>query len=207
MSLGQQTRKLTCRRREQVTLSGFYVGSNSTGLVHNEEMLDVGGGISLVENKDNTCNVVNRSTLNLHGVGLLRKTALGELEAAWIGDVPSQNASQALGTSVPRWNILSDGDAAKRLWASYREESPMSASNPPQGTLSLRGLLDIGQNIQDLGPGEVRLIGWSDGDLPGLSIKPAAPQAKRGILVIAHLRYGFGDSPQPDANLKTVAMP
>jgi hypothetical protein len=96
-------------------------------------------------------------------------------------------------------------DPAKPLWAGRREESPMSVLKPPPGALSLRGLLDLGQNYQDLDAGEVRLIGWSTDDLPGLSIKPTARQARRGILVIAHLGYGFGDPPQPDENLKTVA--
>ena len=51
MSLGQQIRKLTYRRGEQAVLLGFPVGSNSTGLVHSEEMFDAGGGISLARKR------------------------------------------------------------------------------------------------------------------------------------------------------------
>jgi len=236
MSFGDQARKLTCRRGDQVTLSGFPVDSNSTGLTHSEEMLDLGGEISLVENGDHTRSLVNRSVLNLHGVGLLRKTPLGTIEEAWIGEVPSQNASRGTSTSVPiglpiHWNLFDTTDPARPLWASQREESPMSASKPQPGTLSLRNLLDLGQGIetldvgkvrlvgqtldvgkvrlvgQTLDVGEVRLIGWSNDNLWGLSIKPAAPQARRGIVVIAHLGYGLGDPPRPDENLRTIDTP
>ena len=58
LSFGQQVRKLTCRRGEQLTLSGLPVGSNSTGLVHSEEMLDLGGGLSLLD-AGGTCRLVN----------------------------------------------------------------------------------------------------------------------------------------------------
>ncbi len=35
------------RRDQQITLSGFQVASNSTGLVHSEQMLDLGGSVQL----------------------------------------------------------------------------------------------------------------------------------------------------------------
>ena len=211
--LGPQISKLTCRRGDQVTLSGFPVNSNSTGLVHSEEMLDLGGGISLVKQGDNEWKLLNRSKLNLHGVGLLRKTPFG-VEEAWIGDVPAgatsipirAGNSQGVGTSVPtestdsaeapaQWNALDPSDAAKSLWAAQRERSPLSASNAAAGALSLHNLLVLAQDPLNLDAGEVRLIGWSTDDLPGLSIKPAAPQVRRGTVVIAHLDYGLGDPP------------
>ena len=213
MQLGQQVQKLTCRRGDQVTLSDFPVNSNSTGLVHSEEMLDLGGGISLVENSDHTWKLVNRSALNLHGVGLLRRTGLGK-EEAWIGDVPAAGTG-GMGTSVPikpptelpiHWKPLFDLDPAK-LWTSQREQSPLSALRTTSGALSLHSLLILAQDAQSLDAGEVRLIGWSTDDLPGLSIKPAAPQARRGILVVAHLGFGLGDPPAPDKNLNPDKNP
>jgi hypothetical protein len=46
------------------------------------------------------------------------------------------------------------------------------------------------------------LIGWFDQRIPGLEIKPAAPQSQHATLVIAHLRYGFGHDPRPDLNTR-----
>jgi len=197
MSLGQQFRKLTYRRGEQAVLTGFPVGSNSTGLVHSEEMLDAGGPISLARGADGAEQLVNRSALNLHGVGLVRKARSGELQTAWVGELPRTKSASGL-----QWNALSKTAAAEPLWARQREESPVSVSNPASGALSLRKVLDLGQDVQNLGVGETRLIGWSEDDLPGLAIEPAAPQTRRGIVVVAHLGYGFGAAPRPDVNTK-----
>ncbi len=207
MSLGQEVRSLTYRRDEAPRLLGFHVGSNSTGLTHSEEMLELGGGISLVESPDGSGRLLNRTGWKLQGAGLVRKTAAGELQTAWLGTVPPRG----LGTSVPseapsevrvEWTSLSGADATKPLWPQQRDGSPISESHPPPGALSLRGLLELGQNPKELDPGEVRLVAWSDDDLPGLWIEPAAPQARRGIVVIAHLGYGFGEAPRPDVNTK-----
>ena len=135
-------------------------------------------------------------------MGLLQKTPFG-VEEAWIGELPAGG----MGTSVPiqlpfQWNAIADLDDKKPVWATQREQSPLSASSTPAGSLSLRDLLLLGQDTQSLDAGEVRLIGWSTDDLPGLSIKPAAPQVRRGIVVIAHLGYGLGAPPRPDENLK-----
>jgi hypothetical protein len=203
ISLGQQTRNLTCRRGDHVTLSGLHVGSNSTGMVHSEEMLDLGGEIAISETADGTSSLVNRSTLSLHGVGLLRKTPSGDLQQAWLGDLPGMGTSvpisSPVGLPIP-WTTLSTTDLDTPLWPARREESPLSAQNAPADTLNLRRLLDLGQDLRSLDAGEVRLIAWSTDDLPGMSVTPAAPQTKRAILVIAHLAYGFGDPPQPDTD-------
>ena len=58
--------ELTCRRGDQVAFAtGFHVGSNSTGLVHSEELLDFGGGISLVKDGDRAWKLINRTELEL----------------------------------------------------------------------------------------------------------------------------------------------
>jgi hypothetical protein len=151
----------------------------------------------LVPGADGTEQLTNRSDLNLHGVGLLRKTRSGKLQAAWVGELPAAKSAGGL-----HWRTLSKAAAAKPLWTRQREASPISIAKSASGALNLRKLLDLAQDVQSLGAGETRLIGWSDDNLPGLAIEPAAPQTRRGILVVAHLGYGFGDAPQPDANTK-----
>jgi hypothetical protein len=206
MSLGQSLRRLTYRRGEQASLLGFPVGSNSTGLIHSEEMLDLDGGISLVEGRDGIRNLVNQTGLNLYGAGLIRKTASGELQTAWLGTVPPgprQKDNRRIGTSVPiEWKSLGDAKNTTQFWSQHRDESPVTSASPPPGTLNLRRLLDLGQNLEDLAPGDVRLIAWSDDELPGLSIEPAAPQARRAAIVVAHVAYGFGKTPKPDVNTR-----
>ncbi len=200
LSLGQQIRKLTYRRSEQAVLSGFPVGSNSTGLVHGEEMCDAGGGLSLVKNNDDAGQIFNRSSLDLHGVGLLWKTGENQWRAAWLGDVP--RAKSAVGF---RWTAIDAADRHKPIavWMHEREASPISATAAAAGSLNLRPMLELAQNVENLDAGEVRLIGWSDDDLPGLKIEPSSPQTRRGILVVAHLGYDCGERPRPDVNLRS----
>ena len=105
-------------------------------------------GISMSEGGDGTCRVVNRTGWKLHDAGLLRKTADGELQMAWLGTLPPSQSAQGLGTSVPsespvEWTTLVKAEAAKPLWPHERDDSPISATQPPPGTLSLRELLDL----------------------------------------------------------------
>jgi hypothetical protein len=39
-------------------------------------------------------------------------------------------------------------------------------------------------------PGDVRLVGWTDQRLPGMRIRPEAPQNFTYTLVVAHLKRG-----------------
>ena len=235
LSLGQSLRRLTYRRGEQVSLSGFPVGSNSTGLIHSEEMLDLGGGIVLIEDADGPPRLTNQTGLNLYGAGLMRKTASGELQTAWLGTLPpgtGGNGKRVQEASTPiEWQAFdateskavkkgtgsdpAGEDAAENggretpvplshtLWADEREQSPITAAKPPPGALNLRRLIELGQDPADLAPGEVRLIAWSDNELPGLTIDPAAPQSRRAAMVVAHLAYGLGDAPKADVNAKS----
>ena len=50
-------------------------------------------------------------------------------------------------------------------------------------------------------PGDVRLIGWTDQKLPGMKIRPEAPQNVTYTLVLAHLARGPLPPARPDRNL------
>ncbi|MCE5269599.1 MAG: hypothetical protein LLG00_17110, partial [Planctomycetaceae bacterium] len=207
MSLGEDVRSLVYHRDQSPSLSGFHVGSNSTGLVHSEEMFELGGEISLAEDAGGGVRVLNRTNWTLQGAGLVRKTADGQVQTAWLGTIPSAKSAPANRTSSDslrpesrvEWTPLSPTEQSKPFWAKQRDESPMSVARSLPGTLNLRQLLELGQDPASLQPGEARLVAWTDTDLPGLEIEPAAPQARRGIVVIAHLAYGLGNAPQPDA--------
>ena len=51
-------------------------------------------------------------------------------------------------------------------------------------------------------PGDVRLVAWIDEALPGMNVRPAAPQKRHLALVVANLRYGFREAPEPDENTR-----
>ena len=77
----------------------------------------------------------------------------------------------------------------------------MFAAGSTNTEVSLKQLFDIAQYREHLLPGDIRLIGWTDKDLPGLSIQPRASQSMVRTLVIAHLRYGDWADPRPDKNV------
>jgi hypothetical protein len=64
--------------------------------------------------------------------------------------------------------------------------------------LDLDELIVLAQAADDLELGEERLIAWCVDPIPGMAVQPAAPQVRRAALVVAHLRYGFGQDPQAD---------
>jgi hypothetical protein len=70
------------------------------------------------------------------------------------------------------------------------------------GQLTLGRLVDLASQRSALREGDVRLIGWVDQDLPGLTIYPQASQEAVRILVLAHLKRGGLPDAQRDANLK-----
>ncbi|MEO8494994.1 MAG: hypothetical protein ABI614_07980 [Planctomycetota bacterium] len=71
------------------------------------------------------------------------------------------------------------------------------------GELSLGRLVDLASLGLRLRPGDIRLVGWSEENLPGMAIRPAAAQEVRRNLFLVHLNRGPLTEPRPDVN--TVA--
>lgn len=68
------------------------------------------------------------------------------------------------------------------------------------GELSLGQLFDLASLELRLRPGDVRLVGWSDENLPGMAIRPSAAQEARRNLFVVHLQRGPLTQPRPDVN-------
>ena len=204
---------------KDVRVRGFHVTSNATGMVHSEQMVDLGGPIALEEDAAGGYQVANKTSFSLDGVGVIRCRGPNQLETAWIGSLES-GATASL-EFVP-WG---QGNPAGRLWEAERERLPLTTSGDHKGELELRGLLDLVEDhtgirprdsresldgddarvlhpgdLRRLQPGDMELIGWLDDEVPGLEVRPSAPQARRAALVVAHLAYGFGEDPKPDTN-------
>jgi hypothetical protein len=85
------------------------------------------------------------------------------------------------------------------LWDSHWEAEEPTASDPPPHVLRLRHLVHLAQHTRE--PGELRLVAWTDTEIPGLSIEPAASQARYGNVIIAHLRHAPQRPPRRDASV------
>ncbi|MES1213195.1 MAG: hypothetical protein ABUL64_01280, partial [Singulisphaera sp.] len=157
--------------RAPLSLTGLAVSSNATGMVHSEEMYPLAGGLSVRRAADgNSYRIRNRTGLNLRRAILVQ----GEGEAVSLG---------GLGPGVEAEFTL---QSMKALPVST--ERARNAASQDNDALSLSELVDLAQRTNE--PGELRLIAWTDDELPGLTIKPTPTQSRRAAVVVAHLSYG-----------------
>ncbi len=184
-------------RRE---LNDFQVSSNSTGMVHSEQLFDLGGSLSWSTPEGELPRLENKTALRLEGVAILRRR-LGDDEnvvdeTAWLGDVPAGRVVDV--------KFVADRGVAIGF---QRERSPLTSQEQHSGRLSLRRILDCAEDIESLEPGDVRLIGWREGGLAGVHIEPTSPEARRACVVVAHLQYAKGAPARPDLNVRTSGPP
>ncbi len=186
---GQASRNVLFRRDNAVHLTGYQILSNSTGMLHTEQMLDLGGGLELVNPDDLVPRVVNGTELLLQGALVMRRAKSGA-EYAWIGVLRPRQAA-----------ALDFRPAAGQ--PPRREQSPITADNPPLGTISLKSLVRLAEETHDLHEGDVRLVAWNEHEMPGMLIKPRSSQQRHATLVVANLRRALGPTPTKDANTRS----
>ncbi|MCA9268074.1 MAG: hypothetical protein KDA41_06365, partial [Planctomycetales bacterium] len=194
--LKDQTPSLaTLHRDKQVSLRGFNVRSNSTGMLHTEEMRHIGGGLVL-QREPRGDVIINKSKFPLRDVGLIRRrtgaqaSGAAAIEIAWIGELaPGTNEVVAFGP-------VTHARALIQQW----EESPTTSTQPVEGEVSLLRLLDLARDPRRLAAGDMKLIGWTDADLGGIELSPRATQATLRTLVVANLKYGAPGPPEVDEN-------
>ena len=75
------------------------------------------------------------------------------------------------------------------------------------GEVSLGQLIELASEQLQLGPGEMRLLGWTTAEIPGVAVRPAAAQAVRRTLFLVHLRQGDAPAPRPDLNRPADVAP
>jgi hypothetical protein len=177
-------------RGRDVRLRGFPVQSNSTNMVHSEQMYNLGDGIKLAGDDGSILKVFNGSELPVQGVGVYRRNDAGRVEGAWIGELPPKTAKTL--------NFQVMGDFPQRFdqW----NDSPTTSTQPPRGEVSLSRLIDLSVERLRLRQGDVRLVGWTDTDPKGLDIRPAASQEVFRTLVVSHLERAPLSEPQSDTN-------
>jgi hypothetical protein len=198
---GEERRNLRYVHGEEAMLQGVPVRSNSTTLMHSEEVFELGGKISLKRDITGGYQLDNQTSLKLQGVGLIEKDSVGNIQAAWIGAIEAGAKKTVVGFFPP------DTRAESRLWAEFRDKEPLTGANPHVGDLNLREILNFAERTDEMRPGEIKMVGWADEELPGLSISPTSAQSRHAVLVVAHLAYGKDPAPQPDLNIPRNPMP
>jgi hypothetical protein len=181
-------------------MDGYFVSSNSTGLVHSEQMVSLGGKLIWQDSPDELPSIENGTTLKLSGVALLRRRLSGGKwvdESCWIGELAPGDKS------VVRFMQHQDN---RRKLAAARELSPLTRRSRSEGALSLRPLVRVAEDHEWLEAGDVRLVGWCDQSMAGIQVLPAADEVRKAMLVVAHLQFG-ASAPRPDWSLRAEPKP
>ncbi len=194
---GQSSTTVTYHGEPNVQLTGFGVLSNSTAMLHSEQMCDLGGPIELVVKGDlgngGTCEVINRTGYDLKRAAVLRRSVGAEYQIGWVGDLAAGrgtkvtlNRPEAFATMVPDWSF-----------------NLAISDDPGSPQLSLDRVADLVRGVEKLQPTEVRLVGLIEKTLPGLTVDPSSSQRQRGAtLVVAHLKQPGLELPVVDRNTR-----
>lgn len=179
------------RQAAKVGLSGFPVISNSTGMLHVEQILDTGGAFRLT-GEAQQLELTNDTPFGLSGAFMLFRDSESSCQIAVIGDV------EVGGIQPVRFESV---DPANRLNEHLNEHSATMLSSAETGQMNLRQLMRIASSWHQLDVGGYRLVGWNDQEVPGMSVRPDSNQATFRTLVVANVRYAPFPEPQPDKNL------
>jgi len=178
-----------------IQLSGVQVASNSSTMIHSEYFLSASIDPMFQWKTDMAGKgaLTYASTQTLHDVGVVRRNAQSdEIEVAWLGDVEPESKREV------RFRQADDSWLLFDQWT----ESPVLSLTPTEGEVNLRHLLNTVKDVRQLKAGETRLIGWTEEDMPGMTIAPAANQRTIRTMVVAHLQHAELPTPQPDENTR-----
>jgi hypothetical protein len=176
-------------------LTGFTVESNSTGMVHSEQMYDLGGVLDYTE-QGGRYEVFNRTKYAIYNAGVvrLRRDSPRIVEVAWLGDMQPGVGRQASYTTAP---------ARLPLLAQWNLSTSVEVDRP------LQRLLNLAQLSTALEVGEVRLLGIIREPLSGLTVEPEPSQSERSpTLLVAHLKQTrlANHPPRTDKNSRAALV-
>jgi hypothetical protein len=182
---GQEAQVAVYKSTDSMSLTGMTVSSNSLGMVHSEQLVEVDGSIELAPGG---LEVTNRSRLDLEGAILS-----GPLGIAWIGKLRA-------GRSVPvKYLPRTEEDSMHELRRQAADAS---------GTDIAATIFPLVRWAEQTSLGDdIRLVGWTTTELPGLTIEPRASQGRQMHVVVAHLKFGAGPAPRPDINSRAQPLP
>jgi hypothetical protein len=212
---GQGHSSVDFRRYDDVRLAGMPISSNSTGMVHSEQMFGLDGPIRLGQSTAlGNLQIENRSKFALQSVCIVRRPArddirreLGEFAGQWIGELlPGQSVAVSFQPlridDQPAIGVAEAGAAENsRVDAAFAKER-VEEGRLRGERLNLEPMFRLALDSNHMEDGEVRLVARVDEVLPGETITPAASQIRGATLVVAHLKYAPLPTPRKDLNVK-----
>ncbi len=179
----QQSRGLVTFRQEPaatgtaeippIQLMNLSVPSNATGMLHSEEMVALSGAVRFARgDQSNSYKILNETGLHLRNamiVSASKEVNLGTLPP----DAEVQFSFESNGTT-------NEAQPSASL--------PASSPDDAADSLSLHNLLRLAKHENPAR--EIRLVAWTDEPFPGLSVTPAATEARHATMIVAHLHFG-----------------
>ncbi|MCA9262397.1 MAG: hypothetical protein KDA60_01055 [Planctomycetales bacterium] len=190
--LRQQSPRTVEYRRDQeseAALTGYSVISNSTGMFRAESMHEFAGTPALVGSSINDYQLHNGLPFPLRGVVVASRTK-GKVYLSSVAEMDSSSKVKL------QFHEAADNDAIIQDLESH----PVTSSTVAEGEVNLRGFYRLALNAAGLQEGDVRLVAWSDQEVPGMTISPDPNQHTYRTVFVMNLRYGNWSLPQADAN-------
>ena len=168
-----ETPSLDLTRSANPTLSGFHVRSNQSRMLRVEQVVELGGSVSLSPKNE----IHNQTSLTFSDTVVIRKTLDGRYEKADLG-------------------LLKTGE--RRVIQFDETDDLQPNANVSMG---LSSVLESLKDSNLIPPGSVRMVALHQGVIEGLKAMPAVDQAIGHTVVLVHLRYPSEPKPQADMNL------
>jgi hypothetical protein len=187
---GQTPTTVTYSSVPSVSLRDFTVASNSTGMLHSEQMIHLGGSFQYVEDTLGPALKCTTQYSIQSGI-IVRQSAGGTTEVSELrGFSPSQPVD---------FDPIDDV-GLKKICERVFGNVPDVGENIRFNLTPLAELFARGHTLR---PGEMRLIGISKAGIAGLDVDPAASQLPRGVtLVVVRLAEPPLVEPVPDKNTR-----
>jgi hypothetical protein len=182
----ESIRTVHFRRDKNISLSGFQIASNSAGMVHSEQMQDLGGTIQLIGDETSGWMVQNTTDLNLQDAAVLWKHEDGRLYSAWVGPLESAKSSPL------EFRPCSSSDAFCSQWSesptcySYeRQRRDLFAKAHADGNKAL-SRAEVGE-IPELGTRFNEIDANRDGRLDEVEVRAWCVDSREGQLNLGRL--------------------
>jgi hypothetical protein len=190
MLSGQGLTGVDFLRYDNVRLADLPISSNSTGMVHSEQMVTIDGAIQLGSSQaTNLRQVVNHTKFNLTSACVVKRTN-GALEGMWIGEMtPGRSVTLAM-------------QRVDEEQPAFVDERVGEGSTGSAERLNLEPMFRIALDPEHMEEGETRLVARVDEVMPGEEITPSASQVRGAALVVAHLEYAPLAAPKRDVNTR-----
>lgn len=174
--------------------------SNSTTLLHTEQMIDMGGQIQFSYDgvNQNRMTLINQTNYSWEAVAAIRRNSDGLLEAAWIGSLPSKGSSSSDFSSASLTQLVD-------FW-NWRNAKVRREDTPDDDPSNFADLMRSIASLEFMRTGEMRVIAFSNGTVDGLDIQPSSGSSLKYCALVLHVACGQYPDPVPDRSLPTRQM-